>query len=694
MGSTTERIIVDVDSAQLQSLVQQLGEATVGFENVAGAADGADLSQFNDGISQINANVGTLTRLNLAETVKSIGGTFNEVSSKLKFFETALKDIGNAAENPFARNLAVAGSAVVGYSGFALEAAGTTLELGAALAQIVTVFASLGGASAIASAAYAALTGAVVAAKAAVVAFAATVTVATAGIAAAVLAVVAAVAYLITSFIDAKKEAAALTEAMNANRDALNEYYGTFTEFTDQFTGLQAAREAADATLERTNVYLARQIALQRESLGLYEGAESAVDETLRQAEIRLRYFEQQSVQLDIQAMLLAGANQEDIMRVENLKFQAFYSAQTVDSMERWLDTAPQINQELLVTDEQMGNINSRISSFAGGLVGWFQTLGEESEEATTRSAGAASSIAREIDSLVRAREALDDSITARAQRVFEGDSVEQMIARQRLLRDATAEQAVFLLGIFEREDEAYAERARVEQERAEAEARRLQEERDELQRDLNERARITAERQAVEEAARAAELASVRMFNQNKMNLLFGGGEFTDQSEEMQKSLTNMSEEGASSLGVLNSSMNDLAAGFGSSMGAALMSGERVDKALKKALAGMLSSLGQTYLAQGAALMIPPPFNPLGNPVAGGTMLGVGALMMATSAAFGGVGGAKGAGKKAPSAPKNVESGKSSSVSVMNNFGFVSDRRAVARDVADTTRTAVRRGQ
>jgi hypothetical protein len=74
--------------------------------------------------------------------------------------------------------------------------------------------------------------------------------------------------------------------------------------------------------------------------------------------------------------------------------------------------------------------------------------------------------------------------------------------------------------------------------------------------------------------------------------------------------------------------------------MTSAITSGERIDKALKKALSGMLKTLGSTYLAQGTALMIPPPYNPQGNPAAGKVMLGVGAGMLALGMAFGGGGG------------------------------------------------------
>jgi hypothetical protein len=181
----------------------------------------------------------------------------------------------------------------------------------------------------------------------------------------------------------------------------------------------------------------------------------------------------------------------------------------------------------------------------------------------------------------------------------------------------------------------------------------------------------------------------------QERMNMLFGGGDLDELMERTDKfsnrlttNLLNMSDEGAASLGVLNTAMNDLAGGFGAAFGEALMSGERVDKALKKSLAGMLSSLGQTYLAQGAALLIPPPFNPIGNPAAGGTMIGVGGAMLGLSAAFGG-----GGGKKSPSTPASTTPGQTQTQYTSVNFGFVGDRRAAGREVADVQEDARRRG-
>lgn len=688
MASTTERIIVNVESEELQRLIGLLQDAGTEFSRVDEAADSVDLSGFNSSVGQLNDNVATIKNLNLAETVKSIGGSFNEVSSKLKFFEQALKDVGEAADNPFAKNLAEAGSAAVGYSAFALEAAGTTIELGAAIAQIVTVITAAGGVTAAASAAWAALSGAVVAAQAAVVAFAATITVATAGIAAAVIAVVAAIGFLIKSFIDAEREAARLTAAINENRDALNEYYSTFTEFTDQFSRLQEAREAADATLERTNVYLARQIALQRESLGLYDGAEAAIDRTLQQAEIRLRYMEQESVQLDIQNMLLGGVDQENIMRVTSLKFQAWYASQTADELERWLDTAPQINRELLVTEEQMGNINASISDFAGGLVGWFQRLGETSEENVERVSSSVNRVRQDIEALVRARNTLEDSLDQRLARVLEDDSLEQRTARQNLYIQATAEQQAFLLQLWEQEDTAAEERLQRELEREQERKNKLIGDSEALQAHLDEQARITADRMAREEAIRSQNLEAFKSDIEARYEMLHG---FSISYEEMTnkqiQNISKLTDNQSKALGFTRTSFAEIGAASVTALATAAGEGKSAVDALK-------ATIGQELVARGTAAIFDGVIKTAqGNPM-GLAITAAGTAAVAAGAALGASGAKTTATKKSPSTARQPAPGRNSDVSVMNNFGFVSDRRAVAREVADTTRTAVRRGQ
>ena len=694
MASTTERIIVNVESEELQRLIGLLQDAGTEFSRVEDAADSVDLSGFNNSVGQLNDNVATIKNLNLAETVKSIGGSFNEVASKLKFFEDTLRQAGEAAEDPFSKNLANAGAAAAGWGSTILEVTGTTLELGGAIAQIAAVLPSF-------AAMKTAIVGAFTAARTAIVAFLTTMTLSTGIIGAFVVTAAFVVNRLLAIRAASAETEAAFAELMaqtERNRQSLNEYFSTFTQFTDQYARLEQAREAADASRDQANSYIARSIALQRESLGLYSEELAGMERIANTQEIRMRYMEQESVQLDIQNMLLGGVSEAEVARVTQMKFQAWYAGQTADELDRWLDTAPQINQELLVTSEQMGNINARISDFAGGLVGWFQRLGETSEENVERVSTSVNRVRQDIEALVRARNALEDSLDQRLARVLEDDSLELRIARQNLYIQATADQQAILLQLWEQEDAAAEQRRQAQLEAdAEAERQRLEAAR-EAQRQRDEIRRRDVE--AIESSLAATqeflerELALFDESNQNKMNLLFGGGEFEELNGKMQTSIMNMSEKGAASLGVLNKAMVDMAGGFASSMGEALMSGERVDKALKKSLAAMLSSLGQTYLAQGAALLIPPPFNPLGNPAAGATMMGIGGAMLGLSAAFGGIGGGKKESTKSPSTPKSSEGGKSMNYSVMNNFGFVSDRRAVAREVADTTRTAARRGQ
>jgi len=167
------------------------------------------------------------------------------------------------------------------------------------------------------------------------------------------------------------------------------------------------------------------------------------------------------------------------------------------------------------------------------------------------------------------------------------------------------------------------------------------------------------------EQAARESELLALQEFQQRRMDLIFGGGDFDSLSSELQVKISEMSENSAASLGVLNSAMLELSDGFATSLTSAITSGERIDRALKKALSGMLTSLGSTYIAQGTALMIPPPYNPLGNPAAGKVMLGVGTGMLALGMAFGGGGGkgAKGGGGGGGEEPPSRSVGESSGI-------------------------------
>ena len=376
-----------------------------------------------------------------------------------------------------------------------------------------------------------------------------------------------------------------------------------------------------------------------------------------------------------------------------------------------------------LLTDAMDDNIDSAInvgreyravaavSNLAGNLVSFFRPSLRAQEEAANAAAAASAAYATQMEAeaqalraLVAARNSADDQVQSQIQAVLADDSIEVRIARERLLNQATDEQIQYLLAIWRTEDRAREQRTRDEAEAARESVRIQAEANRQLEMLAQHRANREREirTQSFDEAQLALEDSLAELLDpaQQRMDMIFGGGNLDELMERTGKfsnrlttDLLNMSDEGAAALGTLNMAMNDMAGGFGAALGSALMSGDRLDKALKKSVAGMLSSLGQTYLAMGAGLLIPPPFNPLGNPVAGGVMIGVGGGMLGLSAAFGGIGGGE-KGKKSPStaAPSSMP-GQSQTTYTNVSFGFVGDRRAAGREVADVQEDARRRG-
>lgn len=130
-------------------------------------------------------------------------------------------------------------------------------------------------------------------------------------------------------------------------------------------------------------------------------------------------------------------------------------------------------------------------------------------------------------------------------------------------------------------------------------------------------------------------------------------------------------------------SSSKDLASASATSLAASLANGENASKALKKMLGEQLVAMGTAAVAEGAIEVIPgPTFNPFGF-----AKIAAGGIAIATGTAMGGSGGAS------PSVATPRAVGNSSNVSIQSNFGFIGDRRAAARDVAEVSRDAQRRG-
>lgn len=126
--------------------------------------------------------------------------------------------------------------------------------------------------------------------------------------------------------------------------------------------------------------------------------------------------------------------------------------------------------------------------------------------------------------------------------------------------------------------------------------------------------------------------------------------------------------------------------------------------EAIGKLLGDILTSVGRTQIALGTLNLIPPPYNPTGNPAIGAAQIAGGVAAIAVGKALGAAGGGGGgrggrrSGVAAPgvarSTPREaVEGGKNVVFNQTTSFGFVGDRRAATREIDDLNRKAVERG-
>lgn len=591
-GMSTGLINAEDAATLLTTATNTMANAISGADSdLRGMGQAADTAA--SGVNSLNDNVQLLANLQVAETVKSIGGTFMELSGHLRAVEDGFRATAETIQDPFIGRIAEGGAALASFGSIAFEVTGTGLELGAAVAQVVSILPQLGTITA-------SITAGFTAAKAAVAGFLATMTVATGGIAAAAVAL----GYGIERYIAYREQVALTNEAIaeaarqnERNAQTLRDYFDTFAQQTDQAAIMADIQEQAAQSQNDANTYIARTIALRAEELGAYEDEIDNLERIELLNDAKMRFMETAAAQAQIESMLLGGISEQEVARVLNLQFQAEAAALTTDELRIWLETLPLINQELQFTEEQTRRTFQLYSDFLSNFL-----EGDEMEPLTesTRSYTSALEEQAKVLAEIVALQATEAEIAIKREE-FTARQIEQQMLLNEQLKEAN----------------------RIQQLKAQNEA-------------------ILAEKALIEQEMRDAELIELDAYNQRRMDLLFGGGDFSSLSKGFQEQLSQMSENGASSLGVLNTAMQDMAVGFTNSMTSAITSGERIDKALKKALSGMLKSLGSTYLAQGTALMIPPPYNPLGNPPAGKIMMGVGAGMLALGMAFGGGGGEK----------------------------------------------------
>jgi hypothetical protein len=134
----------------------------------------------------------------------------------------------------------------------------------------------------------------------------------------------------------------------------------------------------------------------------------------------------------------------------------------------------------------------------------------------------------------------------------------------------------------------------------------------------------------------------------------------------------------------------------------AAIEGGLAGAKAEAKTLSKSLANQAKFQAIMGAFNLIPPPFNPFGNPVIGKLQLGLAAKAAAGAAALGVLGGGGGGGggqglsaSGAGSAPiaSAPAMQQNTNVTVSNSFGLVGDQRAAAKLVVDSLGYAGREG-
>jgi len=729
MTQTTDTIVVRYEGEDLQRLIETLGRAVESLNQLDSTAASVNLNPLEADVNSINREVEDLSRnidrdlnaslrsiensssraeqglagiagqmntvvnLNLAETIKSIGGSFEEIGGKLSSLAGTFRELGETAVSPVNQQLAEFSATILDAAGNTATFAGTALSLAGAIAQLAAIIPSLGAITASVSAAFttagAAITGAFATAGTAITGAFTALTVATGGSAAlavaaiaAIVAAVAALGYAVYQFVsligdwysatvelnEAFEESAAQLER---NRQITSEYYSQFAALTEQAERAAAAEQALAEAQQQGNTILAQRIADQAEALGLYAQEAAALERREMFNEYQIRYAESERGRLMTQRLLLAGINEEEVLRQVALQAQAEFNRASTDQIREHLDYIRLLNGELETTTVSYGEINARITEFAAPLFAWFKNTGDQSE----RVPRATRRVREEIESIVPALNSLADANDRLMEGLFNPEDLELSIARQRLYREATEEQQSLLLRIWAEEDRVMQERARAEEE---ANAARIQS----LQDHLNDQARITSDRMAREESSRAESLASFKSDIEQRFELLNGYslayGEMTDKQIQ---NTAKMTDGEAAALGTAKTTFAEVGASSVAALATAAVEGKSAADAMKKIIGQELVSRGTAAIFSGAIK------------AAGGNPMGVAEAAAGTAAVAAGAAMGAAGGKKSPSVPMNRDAGRTSSVSVMNNFGFVGDRRATANEVADTTRSAQRRG-
>jgi hypothetical protein len=562
----------------LTTATNSLGTALSGADselrNMGGAAAVAAT-----GVNNLNDNVQLLTNLQIAETVKSIGGTFMELSGHLRAVEDAFRATADTIADPFIARMAEGGATVASFGAIAFEVAGTGLELGAAVAQVVSILPQLGAITAAVSAGF-------VAAKAAIMAFAASITVATAGFAAAAVAI----GYGIERFIAYRQQVALTNEAIaesarqtQRNAATLRDYFTTFSQQTDQAEIMAGIQEQSAQAQNDANTYIARTIALRYEELGLLDDEIAGLERTELLNDAKMAFMETRRAQLQIETMLMQGLSQEEVASALNLQFMGEAASLTTDQLRTWLATLPAINEELQRTEETSRTVFELYSRLVSSFI-----QGTEPTGITSEATDSVVSYAAAIDYAAIANEKLKEATEAAYEAVKrQSDLSASFVIDPKAQEDLSSTKLADTVAA----DGAAALAAAIEA-----------------------KGKISAAMQPVEGEGDGFGFAAAL-------------GKDYDASKE--------------AFGALGGVADGFGSSLSSSFGAALGSTENFGKAFRKALGQSLVGQGISEILTGISNMIP--FGPQFNPAAGTARLAAGGAMLLAGKAMGGSGSAPG---------------------------------------------------
>jgi hypothetical protein len=202
-----------------------------------------------------------------------------------------------------------------------------------------------------------------------------------------------------------------------------------------------------------------------------------------------------------------------------------------------------------------------------------------------------------------------------------------------------------------------------------------------ELQTHLDGQASRTAERQAREEEARAESLEAFKTDIEERFELLHGYSlAYEEMTNKQIQNTAKMTDDQAKALGGAKTAFAEIGAASVAALAAAAGEGKSAADALK-------AVIGQELVARGTAAIFDGAIK-----IAGGNPMGFAIAAAGTAAVVAGT--AMGASKGAsPSTPPSTTPGESMTQYTSVNFGFVGDRRAAGREVADVQENAQRRG-